>query len=74
MNFIKDIGVNRMNVIRLMKKFLATLLFAFVVVAMVPACSSSEEEEAAPAEQEVSGGDEGCPEGSTRPYPECLPF
>jgi hypothetical protein len=32
-----------MNVIKLMKKFLATLLLAFVVVAMVPACSTTEE-------------------------------
>ena len=71
MNFIKGIGVNRMNVIKLMKRFLATLLLAFVVVAMVPACSSSEEE-AAPAEQEASGGERECPEGSTREFPECL--
>ena len=70
MNFIKGIGVNRMNVIKLMKKFLATLLLAFVVVAMVPACSSTDE-----AAQEDSSSEEGtCPEGSEREWPECLPL
>jgi uncharacterized lipoprotein len=34
-----------MTVIELCKKTLATLLLAFVVVAMVPACSSSDEQE-----------------------------
>jgi hypothetical protein len=33
-----------MTVIELFKKPLATLLLAFVVVAMVPACSSSDEQ------------------------------
>ena len=57
-----------MNVIKLMKKFLATLLLAFVVVAMVPACSSSDE-------QEDSASEEGtCPEDSEREWPECLPL
>ena len=60
-----------MNVFELMRKFLATLLFAFVLGAMLPACSSSEEEEA-PAEQEASGGEKECPAGSTRDFPECL--
>ena len=59
-----------MNVIRLMKKSLAALLLAFVLGAMLPACSSSEEEAA--AEQEASGGEKECPEGSSREYPECL--
>ena len=57
-----------MNAIKLMKKFLATLLLAFVVVAMVPACSSSDE-------QEDSASEEGtCPEDSEREWPECLPL
>lgn len=56
-----------MNAIRLMKKSLAALLLAFVLGAMLPACSSSEEEGS-------SGGDSRCPEGDTRPYPECLPI
>ena len=60
-----------MNVIRLMKKSLAALLLAFVLGAMLPACSSSEEE-AAPAEQEASGGEKECPDDSTREWPECL--
>ena len=54
-----------MNVIRLMKKSLAALLLAFVLGAMLPACSSSEEEDS-------SGGEKQCPEGSERDYPECL--
>ena len=60
-----------MNVIRLMKKSLAALLLAFVLGAMLPACSSSEEE-AAPAEQEASGGEKECPDDSEREWPECL--
>jgi uncharacterized lipoprotein len=54
-----------MNVIKLMKKFLATLLLAFVVVAMVPACSSSDEQE---------DSAEGTCEQSEREWPECLPI
>ena len=66
-----------MNGIKLMKKSLATLLFAFVLGAMLPACSSSEEEEASSdsSSQEASGGDNSkCPEGSDRDYPECMPY
>jgi hypothetical protein len=55
-----------------MKKSLAALLLAFVLGAMLPACSSSEEEEAAPAEQEASGGEKECPDDSQREWPECL--
>jgi uncharacterized lipoprotein len=56
-----------MNVIKLMKKFLATLLLAFVVVAMVPACSSSDEQE------DPANGEQTC-EDSEREWPECLPI
>ena len=77
-NFIKSIGVNKVNVIRLMKKSLAALLLAFVLGAMLPACSSTEEDDSSSAdssEQEASGGDNSkCPEGSDRDYPECMPF
>ena len=61
-----------MNVIKLMKNFLATLLLAFVVVAMVPACSSSDEAAQEDSSSSDTSGD--CPDGSTRPYPECLPL
>ena len=71
MNFKKNIGVNRMNAIRLMKKSLAALLLGFVLGAMLPACSSSEEEEDS-SSQEASGGEKECPPGSSRDYPECL--
>jgi hypothetical protein len=57
-----------MTVIELFKKSLATLLLAFVVVAMVPACSSSDESEDSSSEEGT------CPEGSEREYPECLPL
>ena len=52
-----------MKVFELMRKSLATLLFAFVLGAMLPACSSSEEEEAS-----------GTCEDSEREWPECLPI
>ena len=56
-----------MNVFELMRKFLATLLLAFVLGAMLPACSSTDEQEdSSSSEQEASGGNEKCPEGRER--------
>ena len=61
-----------MNVFELMRKFLATLLLAFVLGAMLPACSSSEEEADSSSQESSGGGERECPEDSTRDYPECL--
>ena len=54
-----------MNVFELMRKFLATLLLAFVVGAMVSACSTTDEQE---------DSSEGTCEQSEREWPECLPI
>ena len=70
LNFIKSIGVKKMNVFELMRKFLATLLLAFVLGAMLPACSSSEEE--ADSSSQEASGTECDPEGTLQERERCL--
>ena len=63
-----------MNVFELTKKSLAALLLAFVLGAMLPACSSTDEQEDSTSQEAAGGDNSKCPEGSDRDYPECMPF